>query len=77
MAKGPFDKHEIVITCPGCGEQTAKSVRWLKAHDEFECPGCGRPVGLEREKLLAGVKGADQQMAKFRKTLGKFGKGRK
>lgn len=71
-----FEKAEIGIPCPECGHETSKTIAWIKAHDEMVCegPDCGRTIHLERENLLAGLKDAEQSMAKFRKSIGRLGK---
>lgn len=71
-----FEKKEIGITCPECGKKTKKSVAWIKANDNLTCSGCGSTVTVQNEKLLSGLKEAEQTVANFRKSLGKFGKRR-
>ncbi len=34
------DGDLIGVTCPHCGEQTEKTIGWLKASADFHCPGC-------------------------------------
>ena len=71
-----FDKQEIGIPCPRCGAKTKKSIAWIKANDAFACDGCGSTIDVEAEKLLSGVKVAEQAVANFRKSIGKLGKRR-
>lgn len=74
MPKGFLDDQTIAIPCPGCGEKNEKSVGWLKANDELTCAGCGQAVHLQRDKLLAGLKGIEEQIAEFQKTGSDAGK---
>ena len=69
MPKGFLDEQKIAIPCPGCGKKNEKSIGWVKANDQMTCSGCGRTVHLERDQLLAGVKGAEDQIAQLRKTI--------
>lgn len=71
-----LEKAKIGVPCPKCGHETKKSIAWIEANDDFVCSKCGSVVAVESEKLLATIKKAEQSLAKFRKSLGKFGKRR-
>jgi hypothetical protein len=68
-----FDNQTISIPCPECGHKTRKSIRWIRAHDEFTCQ-CGVVIRLERDKLLAGLEKAEGAIANLKRRLRNFGK---
>jgi hypothetical protein len=55
------DDLVIGIPCPGCGEKTAKTIRWLKANDHFIC-GCAAVVTVDSTKLAAGLEDAKRRI---------------
>ena len=71
-----FEQQEIGIPCPKCGEKTEKSIAWIRSNNNFVCDGCGSAINVEADKLLAGIKKAEQAVTNFRKSLGKLGKRR-
>ncbi|RWM33113.1 MAG: hypothetical protein E5Y01_24255 [Mesorhizobium sp.] len=42
-----FEDDEIGVVCAECAYETRKSVRWLRAHTQAECMGCGAIVDIE------------------------------
>ncbi|MDX8466130.1 hypothetical protein RFM26_10600 [Mesorhizobium sp. VK23B] len=38
---------EIGVVCTDCAYETRKSVGWLRAHTQVECPGCGAIIDVE------------------------------
>ena len=76
MPKSIFDQGKVAIPCPNCGHKTEKTVQWLKARNKFTCAECSRIVEVDRDQFLAEIKRADQALAEFRESLGKFGKRR-
>lgn len=71
---GILGNGAISIDCPGCGHKTEKTIAWIKANKEFTCVGCGRPVAVHADDLLAKLKEAEDRIAQFRSRLGSFGK---
>jgi transcription initiation factor IIE alpha subunit len=69
-----FEKQTLGLPCPKCGHKTEKTVAWIKAHDDFTCEGCNSVVRMEKEKLLSGIKQAEDSIAKLRKKLSRIGK---
>jgi ribosomal protein S27E len=67
--KGILDDASITIPCPRCGEKTAKTIGWMKAHDQIVCPGCGVTIKLQRDGLLKGTAGAEKAVSGFRDTI--------
>lgn len=61
---GVLDNTVIKITCPQCGKEIKKQLRWFKSHSAA-CPGCGvtfntdqlRRVVNDVEKSLASIGG--------------------
>ncbi len=46
-----LDNLVVNIGCPACGCGIAKTIRWLKAHDAFDCPECGVTTKLDTSEL--------------------------
>ena len=64
-----FDDQEIDIACPRCSRQTPKTVRWIKAHEEFVCPGCGEIVPVESARFLGGLGEVAASVERVRQRL--------
>lgn len=71
-----LDEAEIRIPCPKCSQTTKKTIAWIKANDELPCGRCASSIIFDREGLLAGLKKAEQSIAKFRESIGRLGKRR-
>lgn len=71
-----FEEQKVGVACPKCGHKTEKTIAWLKTHDKLICDGCGHNVIIKSEKLFAGIKEAEEAVAKFRKSISGFGKRR-
>ncbi len=65
-----FDARTITIPCPNCGQQTDKTIGWIKNHDDFICPGCDRTLTLDKEDLLSGLDAAQKALDGLTKSLG-------
>jgi NMD protein affecting ribosome stability and mRNA decay len=42
-----LEDDEIGVVCTDCAYETRKSVGWLRAHTQVECPGCGAIIDVE------------------------------
>lgn len=68
-----FDSQTLRIPCTTCGQETEKTVGWIKTHDHFTC-ACGQPIRLDRNQFLGEIRKAEKAVADFRRTIGKLGK---
>lgn len=62
------DNFALPIPCPKCGKQTAESLAWLVANNEFPCSGCGFLIDLKSEKIRSLIQQGEQ---KFRAIWGR------
>ncbi|PCJ75545.1 MAG: hypothetical protein COA53_06520 [Rhodobacteraceae bacterium] len=69
-----FDKGVLSIPCPQCGNETQKSIGWIKRKDEFICAGCSNTVTYDANVLLSGLDSANKDLDAFSRSFGKFGK---
>lgn len=74
MAKSILDDASIDIPCPQCGKETSKSIGWIKANQEFACPGCGNTIRLDSEAAIRELQKADNALDDLRAALKNFGK---
>lgn len=58
---------DIKITCPHCGQQSAKKLSWLKDNDTFPCV-CGATI--EAKGLLGEIAGIEKSLESLKKGLG-------
>lgn len=68
-----LDNKTLRIPCTTCGQETEKTVGWLKAHDYFTC-ACGQGIRLERDQFLGEIRRAEKSIADLGKTISKLGK---
>jgi hypothetical protein len=52
---GFFDSQVLAIACPGCRQNTRKTVEWLRSHTHFMC-SCGARVNLDAKELTPAPK---------------------
>ncbi|CAM5194630.1 Transposase OS=Bosea thiooxidans OX=53254 GN=SAMN05660750_03320 PE=4 SV=1 [Bosea thiooxidans] len=71
-----FNKAELTVPCPDCGQKHTKTIGWIQTHDQFTCERCGERIHLDHDHLLAGLEKLDKTIADLRKSLGSFGKKR-
>jgi len=55
LPENPFDNQIIEISCPHCHATSPKTIAWVRANDQYNCPGCNAPIIIERDALLAAV----------------------
>ena len=59
---GIVDDQTLELPCPHCGKKTAKTVRWVKANQQFTC-ACGTAVTLDAEQFRAEIAKLDKAFA--------------
>ena len=60
-----LNDHSINIPCPQCGQKTAKTLGWIKAHTDFMCAGCGRLITLDRDQLIGELRKVEKSISEF------------
>lgn len=68
-----FDEAEIEVRCPKCGEQNPRTVRSLRAKEEFDCAGCGATIVPDGD-LDERLRSADKTVEELRRAIRKLGK---
>lgn len=63
-----FDDQSLDIPCPECGRKTAKTIGWLKSHNQFACR-CGVTINLKTEKFRRDIGSAEQRLRDFKTRL--------
>jgi hypothetical protein len=58
---------EIPVPCPGCGNNTLKSLKWLKANDDLTCSICSETVHLDDHGFRDALRDAEKSVARLRK----------
>jgi len=71
---GRVDGAKIEVSCPGCGHKSAKTIGWLKKHNEMTCIGCGQRIELENSQLRERFGKVDASLDKLSKALKKLGR---
>lgn len=64
MATG-LDDLEIPVPCPGCGNNTLRSLGWLKLHDEMSCSTCNESVDLDDHGFRDALRDAEKSVARL------------
>ena len=67
--QGPLDRHTFDVACPGCKIKNAKTLGWLKAHNQFICEGCGKNIDIDKSRFAAGVDQIDKAFMDLAKTI--------
>ncbi|WP_315928887.1 hypothetical protein [Mesorhizobium sp. SP-1A] len=49
-----FNDDEIGVRCLFCAHETRKTVGWIRAHTQMECPACGTIVDIESKNFRVG-----------------------
>lgn len=62
------DNFDIGISCDSCGDQTNKSMRWIRNNDELLC-GCGRQIRLDADLFRSQVARIEQSFAGFQQSF--------
>lgn len=62
-----LEEIEIPVPCPECGNNTLKSVRWLKAHCKLACGACNEAIQLDDRGFRDAVLDADKIIARIRR----------
>lgn len=74
MSDSLLDGFEVPITCSDCRHETKKSVAWLRANTEFNCPNCGALLDLKGYDFAGLWESADEAVDGLRKDLGRVQK---
>jgi peptide subunit release factor 1 (eRF1) len=64
-----FERAELDIACPQCGQKFKKTVGWLQQNDACACPGCGVEIRFETDELSRGIKGAEKAIGDLAATV--------
>jgi hypothetical protein len=48
-----FDDQITEILCTHCHQTSPKTIAWVRANDQYNCPGCNARIIVERDALLA------------------------
>jgi DNA-directed RNA polymerase subunit RPC12/RpoP len=48
-----FDDQITEILCTHCNQTSPKTIAWVRANDQYNCPGCNARIIVERDALLA------------------------
>jgi len=67
---GSFLDISLAIECPKCGSKSKRSLRWIKAHDQYVCH-CGHVITLKTDELGTKVKAAEKGLADLQELLKK------
>ena len=67
--RGPLDRRSFDVACPGCKIKNAKTLGWLKAHNQFICEGCGKNIDIDKSRFTAGVDQIDKAFRNLTKTI--------
>jgi hypothetical protein len=67
---GLLDDIEVELVCRGCGRKTAKTVGWIRSHEQFVC-SCG--VANEAIWFQEAIAQASREWSDLIDTLNLFG----
>jgi len=68
-----LDNKTLRIPCATCGQETEKTVGWIKANDHFTC-ACGQGIKLDRDQFLGEIQKAEDALASLSRTVSDIGK---
>ena len=71
-----FDDHSVTLTCPNCGCENAKTIGWIKTHNQFQCSGCQGTVRVEADQARKELARVDKAVDDLRRSLRGLGKRR-
>ncbi len=74
MPRGLFDNEAINIPCPKCGNQSRKTVGWLKRNSNFPCSRCGETIEVNPEQFRREISNAEKELKDFQKEIKKHSK---
>ena len=62
----PFSSLSLRLWCNACGQQTAKTLDWIRDHaDRFDCAHCGQTALVDQKQVndeLANLAGAIDEL---------------
>ena len=63
-----IDKHDVDLTCPGCGHGIRATLADLDRYDHLTCGQCAANIQLEKSKFH-GIHDARKALSEFENTL--------
>jgi ribosomal protein S27E len=64
-----LEEIEMPVRCPACGNNTLRSVRWLKAHLQLDCETCQETIRLDERGSRDAILDAEKSIARIRRRF--------
>jgi len=68
-----LDSETVGIYCKNCGNETARSIRWVMDHNKFTC-SCSTVISLKSVQFKRDFNSAERSLNDFEKGQKKPGK---
>jgi ribosomal protein S27E len=65
-----FMKHEVTITCPGCGHKNQATFGDVQRRARITCRGCQKPIALQEDGH--GLEDVRRAMQDFERAMKKL-----